>query len=177
VGLLFTVSVQFHLYIKFSLRKFLPFLFHTTCFGLHGHQLGYTVNEQSQWSESASKLYRPSDRRLSAKLVPSTADTKTYWLTDWLTVSCKVTWLDLTWLDRRCHVVSVTDPCGRNLGRLDWSRYLFLSSSSSIVLTRLSGHRSRPTYLLTYSVALVRKRTITPERPLLVGKVGANFCG
>jgi hypothetical protein len=41
-------------------------------------------------------------------------------------------------------VVSVTDPYGRILGFLDFSR-LFLPSSSSIVLTRLSGTRSRPT--------------------------------
>jgi hypothetical protein len=32
-------------------------------------------------------------------------------------------------------------------------------------------------YLLTYSVALVRKRTIPTERPPLVGEVSANFCG
>jgi hypothetical protein len=32
-------------------------------------------------------------------------------------------------------------------------------------------------YLLTYSVALVRKRTILPERPTLVGEVSPNFCG
>jgi hypothetical protein len=31
--------------------------------------------------------------------------------------------------------------------------------------------------LLTYSVALVRKRTIPTERPPLVGEVSANFCG
>jgi hypothetical protein len=42
-------------------------------------------------------------------------------------------------------VVSVTDPYGRILGFLDRSRYTFLSSSSSVVLTRLSGPRSRPT--------------------------------
>jgi hypothetical protein len=62
------------------------------------------------WSESASKLYRPSDRRLSAKLVP-------------------------TFADKGCHVVSVTDPYGRIL---DFSRpepLLFLSSSYSTVLT------------------------------------------
>jgi hypothetical protein len=41
------------------------------------------------WSESASELYRPSDRRLSAKWLPTCADR------------------------RRCHVVSVTDPSGR----------------------------------------------------------------
>jgi hypothetical protein len=32
-------------------------------------------------------------------------------------------------------------------------------------------------YLLTYSVPLVRKRTILSERPPLVGEVSANFCG
>jgi hypothetical protein len=31
------------------------------------------------------------------------------------------------------------------------------------------------TYLLTYSVALVRKRTIPTERPLLAGEVSAKF--
>jgi hypothetical protein len=46
------------------------------------------------WPESASELYRPSDRRLSAKLV-------------------------LTFADRRCHVVSVTDTYGHFLGLLD----------------------------------------------------------
>jgi hypothetical protein len=38
---------------------------------------------KTTWPESASELYRPSDRRLSAKLVP-------------------------TFADRMCHVVSVT---------------------------------------------------------------------
>jgi hypothetical protein len=47
--------------------------------------------------------------------------------------------------DRVCHVVSVTDPYGHILGFLDRSRYTFLSSSSSVVLTRLSGLRCRPT--------------------------------
>jgi hypothetical protein len=31
--------------------------------------------------------------------------------------------------------------------------------------------------ILTYSVALVRKRTIPTEKPPLVGEVSANFCG
>jgi hypothetical protein len=51
-------------------------------------------------------------------------------------------WLP-TFDDRGCHVVSVTDPYDRILGFLDRSRYL--SSSSSVVITRLSGPRSRPT--------------------------------
>jgi hypothetical protein len=71
------------------------------------------------WPHSVIKLYRLSDRRLLAKLVP-------------------------TFADRECHVVSVTDPYGCNLGfRLEPP--FFLSSSSSIVLTRLSGPCSRPT--------------------------------
>jgi hypothetical protein len=56
--------------------------------------------KQTPWSESASVLYRPSDRRLSAKLVP-------------------------TFADRGCHVVSVTDPYCRIIGFLDRSRYFF----------------------------------------------------
>jgi hypothetical protein len=50
-----------------------------------------------------------------------------------------------TFADRGCRVVSATDPHGRILGFLDPEPLLFLPSSSSIVLTRLSGPRSRPT--------------------------------
>jgi hypothetical protein len=75
--------------------------------------------KKTPWSESASELYRPNDRRLSAKWLP-------------------------TFADRGCHVVSVMDPYGRILGFLHRSRY-FSISSSSVVLTRLSGPRSRPT--------------------------------
>jgi hypothetical protein len=46
------------------------------------------ILKKTLWSESASELYRPSDRRLSAKQLP-------------------------TFADRRCHVVRVTDPYGR----------------------------------------------------------------
>jgi hypothetical protein len=56
--------------------------------------------KKTPWSESASELYRPSDRRLSVKLVPSFAEWK--------------------W-----HEVSVTDPYSRILGFLDRSRYFF----------------------------------------------------
>jgi hypothetical protein len=51
------------------------------------------------------ELYRSSDRRLSAKLMPTSAD-------------------------RGCHVVSVTDPYGRILGFLDWSCYFFFQVAS-----------------------------------------------
>jgi hypothetical protein len=53
------------------------------------------------WPECTIELYRPSDRRLSAKLVP-------------------------TFADRRCHMVSVTDSYGHILDFLDRSRYFFL---------------------------------------------------
>jgi hypothetical protein len=58
------------------------------------------IQRQTPWPESASELYRPRDRRLLAKLVP-------------------------TFADRGCHVVSVTDPYGHILGFLDRSRYFF----------------------------------------------------
>jgi hypothetical protein len=54
--------------------------------------------EKTPWSESASELYQPSDRLLSAKWLP-------------------------TFADRGCHVDSVTDPYGRFRGFLDRSRY------------------------------------------------------
>jgi hypothetical protein len=75
---------------------------------------------QTPWPESTNELYRLIDHRLSAKLVPIFAD-------------------------RGCHVVSVTDPYGRSLGFIDRSRCFFLTSSSSVVLTRLSGPRCKPT--------------------------------
>jgi hypothetical protein len=62
-----------------------------------GSYIAASVN-LTPWSESASELYRPSDRRLLAK---------------WLT----------TFADKGCHVVSVTDPYSRILGFLDRSRY------------------------------------------------------
>jgi hypothetical protein len=48
------------------------------------------TNKQTPWSESASELYRPSDRRLLAKRLT-------------------------TFADKGCHVISVTDPFGRIL--------------------------------------------------------------
>jgi hypothetical protein len=50
--------------------------------------------KQTPWSESASELYRLRDRRFLAKLVP-------------------------TFVERGCHVVSVTDPNGSILIFLD----------------------------------------------------------
>jgi hypothetical protein len=52
------------------------------------------------WPQSASELYRSSDRRTSANLVP-------------------------TFEDRGCHLVSATDAYDRIFGFLDRSRYIF----------------------------------------------------
>jgi hypothetical protein len=60
----------------------------------------YCKKKQTPWPESTSELYRPNDRRLLTKLVPTCAD-------------------------RGCHVVSVKDPYGRIPGFLDRSRYFF----------------------------------------------------
>jgi hypothetical protein len=59
---------------------------------------GQTKKKQTPWSESTSELYRPSERHLSVKRLP-------------------------TFADKGCHVVSVTDPSSRILGFLDRSRY------------------------------------------------------
>jgi hypothetical protein len=63
--------------------------------------------KKTAWPESASKLYQPSDLRLSAKLVPAFAD-------------------------RGCYVVSVKDPYGRILGFLDRNRYFFINASPQL---------------------------------------------
>jgi hypothetical protein len=50
--------------------------------------INYNKTKQTSWFQSSSELYRLSDRRLSAKLVPALAD-------------------------RGCRVVSATNPHGR----------------------------------------------------------------
>jgi hypothetical protein len=60
----------------------------------------YITLKRTTWPESASELYRRSDRRLSAKLIP-------------------------TFADRGYHVVSVTVLYSRNIVLLDRSRYFF----------------------------------------------------
>jgi hypothetical protein len=56
--------------------------------------------KKAPWPESASELYRPSDRQLSAKLMQ-------------------------TFADKGCPLVSLADPHSRILGFLDRSRYFF----------------------------------------------------
>jgi hypothetical protein len=82
-----------------------------------GQQSSIKNSKRIPWPESASELYRPSNRRLSAKLV-------------------------LTFADRG---VSYSQRGGSLRPESPFSRpepLLFLPSSSSIVLTRPSGPRS-----------------------------------
>jgi hypothetical protein len=67
---------------------------------------GHINGTKTPWPESASELYRPNAHRLSAKLLP-------------------------TFADRGCRV-SVTNPYGRNLGFLDWSRYFFFQAAPKL---------------------------------------------
>jgi hypothetical protein len=75
--------------------------------------------QTNKQTKSASELYRPSDHRLLAKLMP-------------------------TFADRGCYVVNVTDPYGRILGFQDQSRYYFFHVAPQLY-SRPSGPRSRPT--------------------------------
>jgi hypothetical protein len=63
-------------------------------------------------------------------------------------------------------------------GRVCLLQLLLAVASAVILESEFNGiHEHIFTYLLTCSVALVRKRTIPTERPPLVGEVSANFCG
>jgi hypothetical protein len=59
-----------------------------------------TKKQTTPWSEPVSELYRPSNRRLSAKLVP-------------------------TFAARECYVVSLTDPYDHNFDFLDRCKILY----------------------------------------------------
>jgi hypothetical protein len=72
---------------------------------------------KTQWPESASELYRPSDRGLSAKLLP-------------------------TFADRGRHVVSVPDPYGRILGILDRTQVIYLYKLKVSLVFSLKYHTS-----------------------------------
>jgi hypothetical protein len=72
------------------------------------------VLKKTQWPESACELYRPGESRLSAKLVS-------------------------TFADRGCHVVSVTNPYGRILGFIDWSRYFLFHVAPALQVWRVSN--------------------------------------
>jgi hypothetical protein len=92
------------------------------------------TKKQTPWPGSASELYQPSDRRLLAKLVP-------------------------TFADRRCHVISVTDPYDRILGFLDRSRYNFFQAALQLYSRGWVGPVTDPLLLRKSGSAGNRIRT------------------
>jgi hypothetical protein len=98
-----------------------------------------------------SVLYRPRERRLSAKLVP-------------------------TFADKGCHVVSVTDPYGRILGFLDRTQaYPFLPLplllqhivNRAFLLQSVTLHQTSALLLLSLLAALPPIPFTHPLLPLL----------
>jgi hypothetical protein len=89
---------------------------------------------QTPWPESASELYRPSDLRLSTKLVP-------------------------TFADIGCHVVSVTDPYCCILGFQDRSRYFFFQVAPQLYSRGWVGPVPDPLLLRKSGSAKNRTRT------------------
>jgi hypothetical protein len=96
-------------------HPWLPCVFHS----LNGASQQFIGLCIPPWPQSASELYWPSDRRLSAKLMT-------------------------TFAGRGCCVVSATNLRGRYFRFPRPEPLLFHSSSSSVVLKRLSGPRSKP---------------------------------
>jgi hypothetical protein len=105
-------------------------------------------NKQSPWPESVSEPYRPSDRRLSPKLVPIFAD-------------------------RGCHVVSVADPYGRSLGFLDRSCYFLFQVAPQLyqrgwvdpLLFRKSGSAGNGTRTSRAVARNSMQRYVSVQRP------------
>jgi hypothetical protein len=91
--------------------------------------------KKTPWPQSASELHRPSDRRLSAKLVPTFCGQR---------------------VPRGQRGKSLR-PCSR-LSRPE--PLLFLPSSSSVVLTRLSGPCSRPITFFFLVVPWIRTQDL-----------------
>jgi hypothetical protein len=82
------------------------------------------------------RTFRPSDRLLSAMLVP-------------------------TFADRGSHVVSATDPYGRNLGFLDRSRYLFFQVAPQLYSRGSVDQVPDPLLLRQCGIVLIRVYFVT----------------
>jgi hypothetical protein len=82
--------------------------------GLSSDLWYHVVSNWTPYPQSASEQYRPNDRRLSAKLLP-------------------------TFSEIGCRVISTTDPYGHVLGFLDQSPYFFFQVAPQLMTT--SGFR------------------------------------
>jgi hypothetical protein len=111
---------------KVKTTDFFKLVYHNMSLSSKHENMRSYKTTKTLWPESESELYRPSDRSLLAKLVP-------------------------TFADRGCHVVSMTDPYGRNLGFLDQSRYSFFQ-----VTLQLYSHETEwtPFRYIYFSVTL-----------------------
>jgi hypothetical protein len=75
------------------------------------------------------------------------------------------------------YLLHVSAPIGGHLQVKCTQKVVSSAQETLLRAVVLRNSISGYTYLLTYSVALVRKRTIPAEWPPLVGEVSANFCG
>jgi hypothetical protein len=94
----------------------------------------FKTNKKSPWPDFASKLFRPTDRRLSAKLVPTFAN---------------------SW----CHIVSVTHPYNSILGFIGRSHYFFFKVAPQLYLRLWVDSVPDPLLLRKYCSAGNRTRT------------------
>jgi hypothetical protein len=92
----------------------------------------FNINNKKQtpWLESASELYQPSDRQLSAKLVPTLAD-------------------------RGCHVVSGTVPHGWRVANAHTKGTFCVMNSVTIAL--FTGPAGGNTYIYIYILDIQNK--------------------
>jgi hypothetical protein len=121
----------------FQRFRFSVQLIHKTCYLTLSCTTSYNcviMHLQTPWPESARKVYRPSDRRFSAKLVTA-------------------------FTDRVCHVISVTDLCGRILGFLDRRSYFFFRAAPQFYSRGWVDPVPDPLLLIKCSSAGNRTRT------------------
>jgi hypothetical protein len=90
---------------------------------------------KTPWPEAASELYRPSNRRLLGKLVPTLAD-------------------------GGCHVIGMMDPYGCILGFLDRSSYFFFQVAPQLYLQGRVGPVPDPLLLRKSGSAGIEPRPL-----------------
>jgi hypothetical protein len=148
--------------------------------------------KKTPWSESASELYRPSDRRLSAKWLPTFADRDgqrdgSLWPYFRFSVQEPLLFYQVApqlysqgWMDPvpdpQLFFPGSTRNRTRAFGSVHALYYVFKYRFQGLKTTVwLSADEPYGTPYNYNSVALVRKRIIPTERPPLVGEVVCQF--